>query len=83
VKKLFSVRTPPQYDGPLSNCLARSYPADVREFERRWHRGQMRGWAGHWRRAKADAAVLGKPVKEVAKTALDLAVIYRNAAARI
>jgi len=77
------VRTPARFTGPYSECVARATPVDAREFERRWHRGQMRGWAGHWRRARADAAILGKPVKEVAGTALSIAIIYRNAALKM
>ena len=80
---LFAVRTPPQFDGPFSQCLARAHPADPRDFERRWNRGQMRTWAGHWRQSRATAALLGRPVQEVAQTALNLALIYRNAAARV
>ena len=80
MKPLLDVRTPAQFHGPFSECVARAKPADAREFERRWHRGQMRNWAGHWRRARATAAILGKPVKEVAATALALALNYRNAA---
>ncbi len=80
MKTLFDVHAPARFDGPFSECVARAKPADAREFERCWHRGQMRSWAGHWRRARATAAFLGKPVKEVAGTALSLAVSYRNAA---
>jgi hypothetical protein len=60
--------------------MKRTHPADPRKFEQQWYRGQMRGWAGHWRRSKATAALLGKPVKEVAETALSLTISYRNAA---
>jgi len=75
-----NVQRPPEYNAPLSVCLARSNPADVREFERRWSRGQMRGWAGHWRRAKLEAAAIGRPAGEVERATLHLAIGYRNAA---
>lgn len=71
-------RSESRFSGPLSECIHRHQPADVADFERRWHLAQMRGWAWRWRESRADAAMLGKPVAEVAEVALSLALSYRN-----
>lgn len=70
------------FSGPLSECLQRNRPADAADFERRWHRAQMRGWAGHWRESRVEAAMLGKPVEAVAALNLRLALVYRDATRR-
>ena len=74
--------TPSRFAGPLSACLSRNQPADAADFERRWHRAQMRGWAGHWRESRVEAAMLGKPVDALAALNLRLAVVYRDATKR-
>lgn len=74
--------TPARFIGPLSECLQRHRPADAGDFERRWHRAQMRGWAGHWRESRVEAAMLGKPVEDVAALNLRHALVYRDAAKR-
>ena len=73
-----AVRGDVRFSGPLSECICRNHPADVADFEQRWHRAQMRNWAGHWRDSRAAAAMLGKPVEEVAAVNLSLAIAYRN-----
>ena len=50
-----SVRSEARFSGPLAECIRRQHPADVADFERRWHLAQMRSWAGHWREARAQA----------------------------
>ena len=76
------ILTPARFNGPLSECLQRNRPADAADFERRWHRAQMRGWAGHWRDSRVEAAMLGKPVESVAALNLRLALVYRDAMRR-
>ena len=76
------ILTPARFNGPLSECLQRNRPADAADFERRWHRAQMRGWAGHWRESRVEAAMLRKPVEEVAALNLRLALVYRDVTRR-
>jgi len=79
---LLPITPPDPYFGSLKECLAR-FPASQRnEQTRRWHRAQMRGWAGYWRRRKIIAALTGNPVHEVAETNLYLAKVYRDASLR-
>lgn len=73
------VYTPPNCSGPLRECQAR----DKTLTEARWNRGQMRGHAGYWRHRHEIAAILGKPVEEVASTAIYLATVYRNDALKL
>lgn len=65
--------------GPWSECKAK----DPTLTEAQWSRGQMRSWAGYWRKRYALAALLGKSVKEVADTHLSLAKSYRNDALKL
>ena len=72
------VLAPANCSGALSDCLAR----DPKLTEERWHRGQMRSWAGLWRESRLIAARLGRPAAEVAETYLSLAKIYRDGSFR-
>jgi hypothetical protein len=60
--------------GPLKACQSRNPKLTSAE----WYRAQMREWAGLWRGRRWIAAILGKPVEEVAKTYLGLAKSYRE-----
>jgi len=40
----------------------------------------MRQWAGNWRLSRQQAAAVGKPVEEVAHTAVKFAALYRDSA---
>lgn len=72
--------TPAPYQGTLSEYLASDHHSarPRAERERRWHRAHMRGWAGFWRRAAETAALLGRPLQEVAGTDLAIAKSYRD-----
>ena len=72
------VCTPNRCRGPFSDCKRRDPSLTEAEF----YRGQMRGWAGNWRRRNEIAALLGKPVAEIAATDLGLAKMYRDYALR-
>lgn len=77
------VACPPCYSGPLAGCLCGMAPENRATEELRWHRAQMRSWAGHWRERHAAAALLGKSAEEVGRTHLSLAKSYRDAARRL
>lgn len=68
------VQTPVNCSGPLRECLAR----DPNLTEAKWHRGQMRDYAGFWRRRHEIAALTGTLAAEVARINLSLAKIYRD-----
>jgi hypothetical protein len=73
------VSTPANCSGPLSQCLAR----DPKLTEAKWHRGQMRGYAGFWRQRREIAALVGRTVADVTKTDLFLAKLYRDHALKL
>lgn len=73
----------PRFSGPLAGCLRGVTPENRAAEELRWHRAQMRSWAGHWRERHASAALLGKSAEEVGRTHLSLAKSYRDAARRL
>lgn len=73
------VCTPNNCRGPLNECLRR----DPRLTEAQWHRGQMRGYAGYWRRRFELAALLGIAVEQFMGTDLALAKIYRDSALKL
>lgn len=73
------VSTPTNCSGALSECQRR----DPKLTEAKWHRGQMRGYAGYWRRRFEIAALLGIPVANFAGTDLSLAKLYRDHALRL
>jgi hypothetical protein len=73
------IRTPNNCRGSLKECLRR----DPILTEAKWHRGQMRGWAGFWRDRFEIAALTGLPVQDHAKTDLNLAKIYRDHALKL
>jgi len=75
----FAVRAPANCDGTWRQCKAR-HPQLT---EAQWHRGQMRSWAGFWRKRQVIAALVGDTVGNTAKTDLDLAKIYRDEALRM
>jgi hypothetical protein len=64
----------------LGNCITLARPKDVEDFIRRWHRAQMRQWAGQWRVVHHDAAELGQPVEYLAEATVQIAVLYRDSA---
>lgn len=70
------VRGPEETSGPFSQRPSRVTPAQ-------WYRGQMRNWAGFWRARKLVAAMVGKPVDEMAETYISLAKTYRNEALKL
>jgi hypothetical protein len=74
-----TVCTPPNCSGPWSECKKRQ-PSLT---EAKWHRGQMRGYAGFWRRRHEIAALVGDTVGRVAETKLSLAKIYRDSALKL
>jgi hypothetical protein len=71
---IITIPTSSRTSGPWSECHAK----DPTLTEAQWHRGQMRSWAGFWRRRYAIAARLGKSVAEVGDTHLSLAKTYRD-----
>lgn len=73
-------RPTPELDGTFSECAERLNvkPASLDAFHRRWMRGQMRVWAGYWRRRMLIATLLGKPEAEVQDLYLSLARNYRD-----
>ncbi len=73
-----TVSCPPRYSGPLTPFLARVAPEHRATEEQRWYRAQMRSWAGHWRIRRETAALLAKPVSEIAETNLYFAKMYRD-----
>jgi len=73
------VSTPANCSGPLSHCLAR----DPKLTEAKWHRGQMRGYAGFWRQRREIAALTGCSVESVSETDLFLAKTYRDHALKL
>jgi len=75
----FAVRSPANCDGPWRQCKAR-HPQLT---EAQWHRGQMRAWAGFWRKRQVIAARVGGTVGNTARTDLTLAKIYRDQALRL
>ena len=75
-----SFAPPKNLDGALGKCITLARPENVEEFIRRWYRAQMRQWAGNWRLSRQQAAALGKPVEEVANTAVKFAALYRDSA---
>jgi hypothetical protein len=76
----------PRFSGPLSECFVRNdiIPGSsaAKDFEYRWLRGQMRGWALKWRAAGIIAAVVRDTPADVAELCIGLAVSYRESAAR-
>jgi len=75
-----SFAPPKNLDGALGKCITLARPQNVEEFIRRWYRAQMRQWAGNWRLSRQQAAAVGKPVEEVAHTAVKFAALYRDSA---
>jgi hypothetical protein len=73
------VSTPSNCSGSLRQCLAR----DPKLTEAKWHRGQMRGYAGFWRRRRDIAALTGCSVESVSETDLFLAKLYRDHAIKL
>ena len=73
------VCTPANCSGPLSQCLAR----DPKLTQAKWHRGQMRGYAGFWRQRKEIAALVGRTIEDVSKTDLFLTKLYRDHALKL
>jgi len=71
---------PSKFDGALGNCITLARPGDVEDFIRRWHRAQMRQWAGQWRVVHHDAAELGQPVEYLAEATVQIAMLYRDSA---
>jgi hypothetical protein len=51
--------------------------------EAKWHRGQMRGYAGFWRQRKEIAALVGRTIEDVSKTDLFLTKLYRDHALKL
>lgn len=74
-----AVRTPPTCSGPWSEC--KRHNPNLTEAQ--WHRGQMRGYAGFWRRRHEIAALLGCDLTEAVDTHLYLARLYRDHALRL
>ena len=77
--KHFSIRQPANCSGPLRECLTRN----PKLTEAKWHRGQMRGYAGYWRDCHIISALTGSSVEEVARVNLSLAKVYRDAALKL
>lgn len=72
-----------RFDGRYFDCVELAQKPLPADFDWRWHRSQMRGWAQHWRNSRVHAGNLNNPPEEMAETAISLAVYYRDRAAEL